>query len=84
MGCLEVHETTVASPWLLECFKTQREVLSTRWRAQSGGKSESIWSSSHCRVLQKAKKWVGQSGFKMQLIVKIVSIIYQNDLFAAG
>jgi hypothetical protein len=84
MGCLEVHEITVASPWLLECFKTKR-VLSTRWRAQSGGKSESIWSSSRRvgGVLQKAK-WVGQSGFKMQLIVKIVSIIYQNDLFVAG
>jgi hypothetical protein len=66
MGCLAVHETTVEKPWLLECFKTQREVLLlecfktqrevlfTRWRAQSGGKSGSIWSSSRREVLQKA------------------------------
>jgi hypothetical protein len=83
MGCLAVHETTVVSLWLLECFKTQKEALSTRWSAQSGGKSGSIWSLSHREVLHKGK-WIGQSGFKMQLIVKIVSIIYQNDLFAAG
>jgi hypothetical protein len=24
MGCLAVHETTIVSPWLLECFKTKR------------------------------------------------------------
>jgi hypothetical protein len=83
MGCLEVHETTVASPWLLECFKTQREVLSTRWRAQSEEKSGSIWSSSHCGVLQKVNG-LAKVVSKMQLIVKIVSIIYQNDLFVTG
>jgi hypothetical protein len=35
-------------------------------------------------VAESFRKPNGLSGFKMQLIVKIVSIIYQNDLFVTG